>query len=440
MKVNPAVWRIRNKKKRDSTKYTRSLQTTGIDFHPPPILFTPHLKSQSVDGEGKEKKKGDKEKEETKEIELLIDPKDEDSTTIKKKVLVLRNPDPESWIIWLREFEEVCESAPIKEANLKARTALQFLAGNAKEAWQKFYTEAIADYAADIQTNKGSTTLLEHTYNKVLNQTISQCTREFFHMEEATRRQLTYMRYYLSTEGYSIREFANRLKLLNSYLPYFPPKNSTAGKVSKLDEDELVEIIIRAKPRTMAIAMMKANIDAYKLSWEELINYLERLELTMELEKTTKNNENNNGNNPNKKGKKRKSTDEDVAEDTKPAASKKTDKWCSYCKNSTHNTQSCWFKDKDKQGDKSGNNYRTHSSDKSKYKGSKETSYVLSEEQMRVLFANLPSHQAANTTSRKKRRVRYEEESSSGSEVDSTSFFTKEMEQKDVRGKNRSRK
>jgi hypothetical protein len=82
------------------------------------------------------RKKGDKEKAETKEIELLINPKDEDSTTIKKKVLVLRNPDPESLIIWLWEFEKVCESVPIKEANLKAKMALQFLAGNAKEAWQ----------------------------------------------------------------------------------------------------------------------------------------------------------------------------------------------------------------------------------------------------------------------------------------------------------------
>ena len=68
MKVNPAVWRIRNKKKRDSTKYTRSLQTTGIDFHPPPILFTPHLKSQSVDGEGKEKKKGIRKKRKLKKL------------------------------------------------------------------------------------------------------------------------------------------------------------------------------------------------------------------------------------------------------------------------------------------------------------------------------------------------------------------------------------
>jgi hypothetical protein len=170
------------------------------------------------------RKKGDKEKAETKEIELLINPKDEDSTTIKKKVLVLRNPDPESLIIWLWEFEKVCESVPIKEANLKAKMALQFLAGNAKEAWQKFYREAIADYATDIQTNKGITPLLEHTYNKVLNQTISQCTHAFFHMEEAAHRQLTYMRYYLSMEGYSICEFANRLKWLNLYLPYFPPK------------------------------------------------------------------------------------------------------------------------------------------------------------------------------------------------------------------------
>ena len=180
--------------------------------------------------------------------------------------------------------------------------------------------------------------------------------------------------------------------------------------------------------------MMKANIDAYKLSWEELINYLERLELTMEIEKGEKH---NNGNNPNKnKGTKRKSgTDENAADSTKPTASKKTERWCTYCKNSTHNTEKCWFKDKDKQGDQQSGNNRTYNSsgNKNKYKGTKENTYVFTEDQVKVLFANLPSHQTANTTSRKKRRVHYERETSSGSEVDSTSFFAEE--QNDARNK-----
>ena len=104
-------------------------------------------------------------------------------------------------------------------------------------------------------------------------------------MENPARRQKYYMRYGLNTQGYTIREFANRLKVLNAYLPYFPPKRGSSKTVRKLSTDELIDILIRAKPTEMSIAMMKANIDPYEMTWDEILNYLERLELSTALEK-----------------------------------------------------------------------------------------------------------------------------------------------------------
>ena len=124
------------------------------------------------------------------------------------------------------------------------------------------------------------------------------------------------MRYSLNTQGYTIREIANRLKVLNAYLPYFPPKRGSDKTVRKLSTDELIDILIRAKPTEMSIAMMKANIDPYEMTWDEILNYLERLELSTALEKKVKSEENglpSNSSNS-KKGKKRTLRTDDDAE------------------------------------------------------------------------------------------------------------------------------
>ena len=64
-------------------------------------------------------------------------------------------------------------------------------------------------------------------------------------MELPLRRQLNYMRPHLTTDGYTIREFAQHLKKLNSYLNYFPPKSGHGLKPATiLKEDALVDIII----------------------------------------------------------------------------------------------------------------------------------------------------------------------------------------------------
>ena len=219
------------------------------------------------------------------------------------------------------------------------------------------------------------------------------------------------MRYNLSTEGYSIREFANRLQVLNNYLPYFPPKTGTKKKVKKLDMDELTDILIRAQPQAMSIAMMKANIDPYTYTWDEIINYLERLELSMALEKSTSG-RNNNQTDENTSGKKRKSRNGDNADttDKKPNTKKKGKSkwWCDYCNTDTHNTENCWFKNENKNKTKNDN------TGKAAKKPGKEATFTV--EQMQALFSALPSR-STFTASRKKRKVHYESDSSTSMEL-----------------------
>ena len=216
MKVGPNVGKRRSRRFRRGRKSYSSQQQKTISFHSPPIWFKPDKLKQTAEAEGN----SNKGKEERKEIELLLDPEDKDSGTIKKKVLVLRNPDPESWITWLMEFEEVCNSAPIKGAKLQAISALQFLAGLAKETWQKNYATAVAANTTDDDSSLSKEQKLARD-EKVLQETITACSKAFFHMEQPERKQKHYMRYGLSTESYTIREFSNRLVVLNNYLRIF---------------------------------------------------------------------------------------------------------------------------------------------------------------------------------------------------------------------------
>jgi hypothetical protein len=315
---------------------------------------------------------------------------------------VLRNPDPETWIKWVREFEDICASIPIKDPRQKANSTSQFLAGNAKEVWQKHHAEAVAFYAHYLNTENAQGPTLIAAYKKVFERTVNNCTKEFLGSEHPSRKQVQYMRYHLSTEGYTIREFANRLKVLNSYLPYFPPKHPSGPKMESLEEDEMVDILVRAVPVDMHIASMKANINPHNMSWEEILNYLERLELSLALEKQNKSNntpakaKSDDGDSPKKETGKRKREGNDnkssISDKEKPK------RWCTHCENGTHNTEQCWFKDKNR----------------SKKPNGKKKENTFTVEQVHALLQNLPSHNSRS--GKNKRKIRYDSDESSSTQ------------------------
>ena len=50
-------------------------------------------------------------------------------------------------------------------------------------------------------------------------------------------------------------------------------------KIRKFDDDELVDILDQAKPLKWQSALLASNLDPHDLSWEDTVDYFEKLEV-----------------------------------------------------------------------------------------------------------------------------------------------------------------
>ena len=143
-------------------------------------------------------------------------------------------------------------------------------------------------------------------------------------------KQKAYMRYQLRLGNLGIKAFVARLLELNNYLAYFP----AGDRSSMLPDDELIEIIDRAKPIEWHLAMLTANIDPSSMSLQEVVEYFERLEIMEKIRKqaglgTPSTSVPSNS----KRNKKR---------DPKVAFQDSDKKHCLVCDTDTHNTADCF--------------------------------------------------------------------------------------------------
>jgi len=388
------------------------LRNKALIFDPPPVLIVPEKTKNKVQGEITKKEYESS----LKEIDLMVDPNIKALGTIKRKVPVLRNPTPEDWFKWIIEFEEICESKPIPDPRRKALAAPQFLADQAKEIWQKYYRETVVAVGQKYPVPENETAAAKHERElkiskEILEMTLLKCTREFCRVEDPARVQVEYLQNCNHMHGLKIREFANRLKQINDYLPLFPPYELDRMPVQKLRDSELISIIIRAKPISMSIAISKANINIRKMTYEEVVTYLERLEFISDAQKQLS----GKSSDVYVSGQKRKQSD-DVPRNN-PNSSKNLNKRtkyvvCTICKKPGHESNKCWF-------NKEKNNKPPNRNTNNPSKVSLSTERTYTYEEARQLFANLPSHQTNAVTPHKKRRIVYEtSESSEDGEVE----------------------
>jgi hypothetical protein len=68
---------------------------------------------------------------------------------------------------------------------------------------------------------------------------------------------------------------------LNRYLLYFPGK-----KPKQLDQDEIIEILDKAKGPEWYEAMVNPNIDIFEMSYEESVSYFKHLENLKKIRRT----------------------------------------------------------------------------------------------------------------------------------------------------------
>lgn len=364
---------------------------------PPAIPFHP-----------KPKKKADDEKEdETKTVTFKVTlGRGEDETNAQKTEWSFRvfedDGDAEEYVKWRIRFEELAEAMQLDTPEKKYKVLQQALRG---EARARFNT---AWHSVEIPTNVSpgrfqvmSEKRLKKGYNALAKQL-------FVPVDSAWRRQRSYLRYHVKFGNMTVAEFRRRLIEQNEFLKYFP---APAGKsVSKLTEEELVEIVDRAKPVEYHCDVLANNYDPYQKTLQEYTEYLERLEVKHNIQKAMAKRDNqqvqNDGDESGgRKNRKRKHKNGGKRHGN-TSNNNNNNGNCELCGKPGHNKVDCWEDDKNASkrppGYKTGKNRRNRQTNRNNNELPR-----LTAEQMSFLmqgFEALKRNEAS-----KKRRVRVDE-------------------------------
>ena len=165
------------------------------------------------------------------------------------------------------------------------------------------------------------------------------------------------------------RDMFSRLEAMNKYFQYMPQKwvDESVGEgwligVTPLTESELKHVAMYMIPEKWRSKMLEANMKADDLTLQEVMEYMNQLQKASASDHVIPKNKTGNG-----KGRKDKTTDKNgrTNKHQKGGSGKngngrnRSAKFCAHCKfdlkndkHETHNTVDCWFKDKEKSGNR----------------------------------------------------------------------------------------
>jgi hypothetical protein len=319
------------------------LQQQALHINPPAIPFRrKHKKSDEDDGP------------ETKKIKIKIDPEDEDSDELEVKAFLFEDGPAEDWVKWRMQLEELIRDIPLQDGTAKMKTAKALLKGEARERFQ------IISLDLEIALDPTNPEAKEEMFSEA----IERLGRRYFDSDYAYRRQRNYLRYHVFMLDMNYKEFKEELLRQNTYLRYFPipPDRETC---EPFDDDELVEIVDRAKRIEWQRDLLTANLDPYSMTLDEYSQYLEKLEVKYNMDKEMrrefdKKRKHQDGDNGDKNSAKKKPKKPDHSK--QKGNGNKRDKACAHC-NKFHPApdDQCWSleKNKPKKRGYNGNNSST---------------------------------------------------------------------------------
>ena len=221
------------------------MQIQAMQVNPPAIPFR------------REKRETSEEEVETKKLKIKTDPTDEDSDELEIRATVFDEGDAEAWVKWRIQLSELIRDKRIEGGRQKVMLAKSLLKGNAREK----FSNLLADFAmSDGDEDPESENHFEEA--------IEQLGLDYFATENAYRRQRNYLRYHVFMIDMSLSDFRAELRRQNLFLRYFPIP-SDRESCESLPDDELVEIVDRAKRVEWQRDLLTANIDPYALSLDE---------------------------------------------------------------------------------------------------------------------------------------------------------------------------
>ena len=232
-----------------------TLQAQAIHINPPAILFR------------REPAKHDEEAE-TKKIKIRLDPEsDEDEDKLEVRAVLFESGDAEAWVKWRIQMDELIRDMPLGTPEEKSKVAKALLKGDARERFVTVSTDVLMEDDPDDEQAED--------YDE-FEEILERMGRHYFPTNHAYRRQKNYLRYHVFMMDMPFKDFKAELIRQNQYLRYFPQMNA---EIEVLSEDELVEIIDRAKRVEWQRDLLTANIDPYGMSLDEYSAYLEKLEV-----------------------------------------------------------------------------------------------------------------------------------------------------------------
>jgi hypothetical protein len=231
----------------------------------------------------------------------------------------------------------------------------------------------------------------------------------FVPVDSAWRRQRSYLRYHVKFGNMTVAEFKRRLVEQNEFLKYFPTPTGKKS-VSKLTEEELVEIMDRAKPVEYHCDVLANNYDPYQKTLQEYTEYLERLEVKHNIQKAMAKRDNQQVNNDGDESGGRKNRKKKRKNGGKGHGNASNGNGnngaCELCGRPGHNKADCW--EDDRNASKRPPGYKTNKNKRNRQSNRNNNELPrLTAEQMSFLmhgFEALKRNEAS-----KKRKVRADE-------------------------------
>jgi len=249
----------------DPNRAAAYAQRQNLIFFPPPLPFEKEKK------DGKKDKVDDKDL--YKEIKVKLDPNVDNSETVTRKVKTFEDGTAEEWLIWRREFDDVCCEALITTADMKMSAAVTLLRGKARELFQFHNGERVAEMATQPARARREA---DATFKLALD----DVGQRFFPTTHPLMRQVQYLRSYLVLkDGMKIQAFRDRLVKINGYLRYFPADPPHVSQPEPLPDYEICDIIHRAIPHEWKVDLLTSNFDIFEKTKNDLLVYLQGIEV-----------------------------------------------------------------------------------------------------------------------------------------------------------------
>ena len=179
-------------------------------------------------------------------IMLRNSPTDPDSPKYGRQIPIFQNGTAEDIIQWRLTLADIEKAMPLETGFSLKQMAVNLTKGRTRSTFEFKFNNALAKVNAEL-TRKGLDPMTEEEVSKyVVNTDINDLINYFIPNDNALWIQTRAMkRNFFKTSKQSMRDFADRILTINSYLSYFPNEFS---KAQCLAEKDILDILFEAIP------------------------------------------------------------------------------------------------------------------------------------------------------------------------------------------------